>query len=158
MGPFLAIKNSLYLTLSMLRSEIAKPIKLLTVFLVLFAFVFSIAYSWRSMETIYHFQTKTALCPQSEMQTGCPMISKHLATVQGFLGNAVAPESRMALLILFVLSLLAIALLHVIFKRHLQSFSQNIRLCLYVLQRTALSIFSYLQLAFARGILNPKIY
>lgn len=142
----------------MLRSEIAKPIKFLTAFLVLFAFVFSIAYSWRSVETIYHFQTKTALCSQSEVQTGCPAISKHLGAIQGFLGNAVTPGSRMNLLVLFVLSLLVIASLRVLFKRHLQNFAQNIRLRLYVLRRTVLSVFSYLQLAFARGILNPKIY
>lgn len=142
----------------MLRSEIAKPIKLLTVFLVLSAFVFSVAYSWRSVETIYHFQTKTALCPQSEMQTGCPTFSKHISSIQGVFGNTVTPQPRMNFLVLFVLSLLLIASLHTIFKRYLQSFSQNIRLCLYVLRRTALSVVSYLQLAFARGILNPKIY
>lgn len=137
--------------------EIAKSIKLLTVFLVLSAFVFSIAYSLRSVETIYHFQTKTALCPQSEMETGCPLFSQHISSAQGFLGNAVVPELRMTLLILFVLSLLAIGALHTIFKKHLNNFSQDIRLRLYALQ-TGTTIFSYLQLAFAKGILNPKIY
>lgn len=139
------------------RNAIANFIKSLAIFLTLFALVFNVAYSWRSVETVYHFQTKTALCPQSEMETGCLLFSQHISSAQGFLGNAVVPESRMTLLILFVLSLLAIGALHTIFKKHLNNFSQDIRLRLYALQ-TGTTIFSYLQLAFAKGILNPKIY
>ena len=143
--------------LKLTSMEIAKSIKFLTVFLMLFAFIFSIAGSWGSVETIYHFQTKTAPCPASEAQTGCPLLSEHVSSWQEMFITTL-PDTRTALSMLFILSLLVIfAALGSHFKKQLQNQADLVKQFFYR-QNPELSLFNYLKLAFARGILNPKIY
>lgn len=132
---------------------IAKFIKFLVILLVFSAFVFSVAYSWGSVETIYHFKTQTAQCPVSEAQTGCPTISEHISSLQMLVTTL--PDTRTILSVLFIL--LAVAVLGSYFIKQ-----PNVRLApigrLFHIKNPELSLFNYLKIAFARGILNPKIY
>ena len=139
----------------MSRSEIAKFIKFSTVFLLFSAFIFSIAYSQGSMETIYHFKTQTAQCPASEAQTGCPTISEHIGSLQFFVTTL--PDTRVFLSALLVLLLAAFVASGLCFgkQRPNQLISAG---RLYNTQNPELPLFNHLKLAFAQGILNPKIY
>lgn len=134
---------------------IAKHIKLLAFFLVLITFAFSIAYFWGSVETIYHFKTQTAQCPASEAQTGCPTISEHISSLQILVTTL--PDTRVILSALLILLLTAFVAsgLHFRKQRHNQLISAG---RLYYIQNPELSLFNHLKLAFAQGILNPKIY
>lgn len=135
--------------------EIAKSIKLFTVFLVFSAFVFSIVYSWGSMETIYHFKTQTAECPASEAQTGCPTISEHISSLQILVTTL--PDTRVILSALLILLLTAFVVFGLYFRK--QHHNQLIPAGrLYYIQNPELSLFNHLKLALAQGILNPKIY
>ena len=134
---------------------IVKSIKFFAVFLAFSAFVFSIAYSWGSMETIYHFKTQTAKCPASEAQTGCPTISEHISSLQ--ILATTLPDTRVILSALLILLLTAFVAsgLHVRKQRHNQLILAG---RLYYIQNPELSLFNHLKLALAQGILNPKIY
>lgn len=141
----------------MLGLDFAKSIKFMVIFLIFSAFIFNGAYSWKSVEIIYHLQTKTALCPQDEMQTGCPLISEHISSVQGMFAN-VLPETRSAFLILLIsLLLVFFATLRSQFRRQWRDPALSLKL-LSLLRNPELPLFNHLRLAFARGILNPKAY
>ncbi len=132
---------------------IAKHIKSLAFFLVLITFVISIACSWGSVETIYHFKTQTTQCPISEAQTGCPTVYEHISSLQ-ILATTLPNVST-------VISLLFILLLVVVFGSGLRNKSDIQGTSIghvYNIQNPELSLFNHLKLAFAQGILNPKIY
>ena len=138
----------------MLCMEIAKVIKYFTVFLLFSAFIFSIAYSQGSMETIYHFKTQTAQCPASEAQTGCPTISEHISSLQILLTTL--PDTRTILSLLLMLLVGAfLAFRSYPRKQHHDLVSIK---RLYNTQNPEIPLFNHLKLAFAQGILNPKIY
>lgn len=132
---------------------IAKFVKISTVFLLLSTFVFSVAYSQGSMETIYHFKTQTAKCPASEAQTGCPTISEHISSLQILLTTL--PDTRTILSVLLILLMGAFLVLRAYLKKQRHDLMPIGRF--YHTQNPELPLFNYLKLAFAQGILNPKI-
>lgn len=148
------INKKILYTHFMSRSEIAKFIKFSTVFLLFSAFIFSIAYSQGSMETIYHFKTQTAQCPVSEAQTGCPTISGHISSLQIFLTTL--PDTRIILSVLLMLLAGALLAFKVYPRKQAHDLISIGRL--YHTQNLELPLFNHLKLAFAQGILNPKIY
>ncbi len=135
--------------------EIARSTKFFTVFLLFSAFIFSIAYSQGSMETIYHFKTQTAQCPASEAQTGCPTVSEHISSLQILLTTL--PDTRTILSVVLLMLLMGTFL---VLGTHLRKQRHNLIPIgrLYHMQNPELSLFNHLKLAFAQGILNPKIY
>ena len=150
-------QNFLYYIVDMFRVDLAKSIKFLVVFLIFSAFIFSVAFSWGSIESIYHFKTQTALCPPNEIQLGCPLILEHITSIQE-LFMAATLDTRTAFLILFILSLLAwLTRIGLHFRKRIQRRSAQIQKFFYS-KNLELPLFNSLRLAFARGILNPKIY
>lgn len=141
----------------MFQINLTKSVKFLIVFLVLFAFIFSIVVSWMSVETTYHVQTNTAPCSQGETQTGCSQTFQHIDFLRGLFASTLL-EARAALLMQFIIFLLAI---FTVFwsrfrkERHDQLVSSR---RFFHFKNPELLFCDHLKLAFARGILNPKIY
>lgn len=136
--------------------NIHRSLKLLAVSLSLFAFAFSLVCSWKLSLSTDFMKATPGSCLQASSQAGCPMLSDQAILVQDIF-SAALPETPLLLVALFLLAALALRSAKtphgtdVFFElfptdipdRHFQD--------------PKIFLFNPLRIAFARGILNPKI-
>lgn len=142
----------------MFRFNSNNILKLITTALVCAGIFTIFIFQWDSVETIYHFQSQTPQCPVSEMQMGCSTFSEHLSSLTNFL-LAVIPNTTGSFLAFLLFLVFTAVFLKGTFGRTTSSpINNELRSLYYFRNNPSLHLFDYLKMAFARGILNPKIF
>lgn len=138
------------------RMNISRSLKLLTVFLALFAFAFSLVCSWKLSLSMSSMREAQGSCLQAGSQAGCPLLSDQSMLVQDVF-SAALPETSLLLMAFFLLA--ALALLSTKNTRAADAFSDSFLggIPHRHFRNPAIFLFNHLRLAFAQGILNPKI-
>ncbi len=131
--------------------------RFLAVFLALSALTFSVSCSRKAPATAYHTQEQPGFSLHSDTRADCPMSSERIYSIQDLFTSSL-PETDPILSILLVLSATAAS---VAIGTHLPvgSYDRHASTVGRALFRDPESfLFDRLKLAFARGILNPKIH
>ncbi len=141
----------------MFRSNSNNILKSITSVLVCVGIFTIFIFQWDSIETVYHFQSQTPQCPVSEMQMGCLTFSEHLSSLTSFL-LAVVPSTTGSFIAFLLFSLFTAVFLKGSFSKISSQINNELRYVYYFRNNPSLHLFDYLKMAFARGILNPKIF
>jgi hypothetical protein len=141
----------------MFRPDSNKIAKLIIAALVCVGILAIVVFQWTSIETIYHFQTQTEQCPVSEAQTGCSTLAEHMSSANSILVS-VLPSTTSSFLVFLLLLAFTAVFLNRIFGNTAPKKNEEPRYLYYTRDNPDLALFDHLKLAFARGILNPKIY
>lgn len=153
---FFVSRTPLYHAILSEPMNIPRPLKFLAVFLALFGFAFSLACSWKLSLLADSTREARESCLEAGSRAGCPVLFDQAILVQDIFSSAL-PDISLFLLASFLLA--ALTILSAKNARAKRAFSASLSIGIpdRHFQDPAIFLFNHLRLAFAQGILNPKI-